>query len=184
MPAHTEVTPLRVLFVCTANVCRSPYMEATARTMLPCGGVVFTSAGTRGLEEEQMEPEMAACLPEAAAGFAERFRSRPLRRDLLDAADLVLTAEVAHRATLLAERPALFRKVLTLGQAATAMGRIEAGPPPGQLIERLVQARGAADPALDVPDPYGRGPGAAVFAASTIDGLLEAIVPGLAAVEA
>ena len=42
--------PLRVLFVCTANICRSPFMEIYARS-LAGDGVVVSSAGTYGMDK-------------------------------------------------------------------------------------------------------------------------------------
>ena len=40
--------PIRVLFVCTANICRSPYLELRARQLLgPDSGVEVSSAGTQ-----------------------------------------------------------------------------------------------------------------------------------------
>ncbi len=45
----TDHRPLHVLFVCTANICRSPYMELTARGWrAPPRTIEFTSAGTHG----------------------------------------------------------------------------------------------------------------------------------------
>jgi sulfate adenylyltransferase len=174
--------PVRVLFVCTANVCRSPYMESRAATLLPGRGVAtFSSAGTRAVDGAPMDGDMAAALAGAASGFASTFRSRHLSRDLVDEADLVLTAEAAHRSELLAERPVLFRKTLTLGQAAAAVRRMPAPQTPGELLSLLPGIRGHADPALDVPDPVGAGPHAALAVGSTIDRLLAVVVPALVA---
>ena len=93
--------PLRVLFVCTANICRSPYLELRARQLLgPDSGVVVTSAGTRGFDDEPVsdttEAEFARWGTEV-----EGFRSRPATGEMVDEADLMLTAEAAHRTRLL-----------------------------------------------------------------------------------
>ena len=177
-PSRDPSGPLKVLFVCTANICRSPYMELAARRLLPeDGGVVFSSAGTRGFDASEMDAEMAARLDGVDASS---FRSRPLTRELLEEADLVLTAEASHRAFILDEQPGLFRKVFTLGQAAAAIQRIDDGLPRTELLARLAQARGSADPALDVADPYRRGPEAAAEAAAAIERLLAVVVPALA----
>lgn len=169
--------PLKVLFVCTANICRSPYMELAARRLVPDeGDMVFTSAGTRGFDAAAMDAEMAALLD----GGTAAFRSRPLTRELLAEADLVLTAEASHRAFILEDEPGLVRKVFTLGQAAAAIERLETGLPRQELLVRLAQARGSADPALDVADPYRRGPEAAARAAATIERLLAVVLPALA----
>jgi sulfate adenylyltransferase len=168
---------LKVLFVCTANICRSPYMELTARRLVPdASDIVFSSAGTRGFDAVEMDAEMAALVD----GDTTAFRSRPLTRELLAEADLVLTAEASHRSFLLEEQPGLVRKVFTLGQAAAAVQRLEPGLPREELLTRLAQARGSADPALDVTDPYRRGPQAAAQAAATIERLLAVVLPALA----
>jgi sulfate adenylyltransferase len=172
----TAVEPLKVLFVCTANICRSPYMELTARRLVPDeSDIVFSSAGTRGFDAAEMDEAMASLLN----GDAAAFRSRPLTRELLEEADLVLTAEASHRSFILGEQPALFRKVFTLGQAAAAIQRLEPGLPREELLTRLAHARGSADAELDVRDPYRRGPEAADEAAATIERLLAVILPAL-----
>ena len=56
--------PLRVLFVCTANICRSPFLELTAR-QLASGStdVQFASAGTQGFTDHAMDEVMTQTLP-------------------------------------------------------------------------------------------------------------------------
>ena len=55
---------MKVLFVCTANICRSPSAEALARAAgLP--DVVFGSAGTHATGGEPINPDMVGG---AAAG--------------------------------------------------------------------------------------------------------------------
>src|SRR5690606_26727935 len=59
----TEVAPkdpLKVLFVCTANICRSAYAEVAARRLLgDRTDLEFTSAGTHGHDGEPLNAEMA-----------------------------------------------------------------------------------------------------------------------------
>ncbi|WGL53067.1 adenylyl-sulfate kinase [Nocardioides sp. BP30] len=169
--------PLKVLFVCTANICRSPFMELTARRLAGTAGLEFSSAGTHGWDDKPMDAAMVQVLGDGIE--AGDFRSRAVSRDLLDRADLVLTAEAAQRSYLLQDHPDLFRKVFTLGQAAEAIGRLEPGLAPTEVVERLASARGHADPALDVPDPYRRGPEAAAAAAEHIGRLLATVLPAL-----
>jgi sulfate adenylyltransferase len=169
--------PLKVLFVCTANICRSPFMELTARSLAGDARVSFASAGTHGFDASPMDDALVEVL--AQGMDASAFRSRPLTRELLEEADLVLTAESAHRSFILDDHPGLFRKVFTLGQAAEAVGRLEPGLTPAEVVARLGAARGSADPALDVPDPYRRGPEAAAAAAERITALLRALLPAL-----
>ncbi|MBJ7359671.1 MAG: adenylyl-sulfate kinase, partial [Nocardioides sp.] len=105
-------TSFHVLFVCTANICRSASLEALARHAAPEGtDLVFSSAGTHGWTDQHVDEAIRAALP--AEIDATDFRSRQLTKDLLDEADLVLTAESAHRSHILDEQPQLFRKVYT-----------------------------------------------------------------------
>ncbi len=167
-----------MLFVCTANICRSATLEALARRALPEGGdVVFTSAGTHGYVDSPLNEVMAGALPTDVDVSA--FRSRPLTSRLLEEADLVLTAEAAHRAFILDDQPHLFRKVFTLGQFAAAVERAPEGLSREELLAQVGEDRGAADPALDLPDPYGRGPEAAAACVARIDELLRIVLPAL-----
>ena len=91
-----ENQPLSVLFVCTANICRSPYMELLARHLAPTEtGLRFSSAGTMGMREEPMDPTMAAQLVLRGAS-AEGFRSRRATGTLVEQADVVLTGGQAR----------------------------------------------------------------------------------------
>jgi len=168
--------PFHVLFVCTANVCRSPSLEAMARYAAP-EGLVFSSAGTHGWTDQPVTDEMRAALP--AGVDTAGFRSRPLTRQILEAADLVLTAESAHRSLILEDQPQLFRKVYTLGQFAQAVEKAPEGLSRDELLAHVAAARGPADPALDVADPYRRGPEAAAGCVARLEELLHVVLPAL-----
>ena len=118
---------------------------------------------------------MVAALPPDLDTSA--FRSRRLTGALLDEADLVLTMEAAHRTFILDDHPELFRKVFTLGQFAEAVEQAPEGLDRDELLAHLGAARRTADPALDVPDPYRRGPEAASECVARLDELLRAVLP-------
>lgn len=167
---------LRVLFVCTANICRSAYAEVVARSWPGAGAEVeFTSAGTHGLPAQPLNRDIAEFLPPGARG--DDFASRKVTRALVDEADLVLTADASHRAFLLEEDPRPFRKVLTLGQFAEAAGRSELRG--RELIAAVGRQQPPARPEHDVRDPYRRGRAANAEAAARIDELLAIVVPAL-----
>jgi sulfate adenylyltransferase len=171
--------PLRVLFVCTANICRSPYMEVTARNLAgPDATVEFSSAGTHGFREYPMDAVMAATLTERGLD-ATGFLSQPLTAALIEDADLVLTAEASHRAFILDDHAAAFRKVFTLGQVAEGVRNSPEDLGRDDLLRLLGDRRGASEPRFDVRDPYGRGSDAAEEAAQQIDELLRVVVPAL-----
>ena len=178
-PTSGNDAPLRVLFVCTANICRSAFMEVVARHLAGKDAAIeFSSAGTHGLDREPMNEDMVVTLDGRDVEHAE-FRSRPLTGDLIADADLVLTAESTHRTFILDDHPAEFRKVFTLGQFAAAVQADDSGATGRDLLERIGERRGTADPALDIPDPYRRGPEASTRAATTIEYLLQIVLPAL-----
>ena len=170
--------PFRVLFVCTANICRSASVEFLARAAVPeDSDLVFESAGTQGYTDAPVEAAMAAALPQGLE-FGT-FRSRPLTAAMLEDADLVLTMEAAHRDLVLRDHPQLFRKVFTLGQFAEAVDHAPPGLDRAALLTHVGDARGPADPALDVVDPYGRGPEAASGCVARLEELLRVVLPAL-----
>jgi sulfate adenylyltransferase len=171
--------PLKVLFVCTANICRSPYMELTARHLAGNDPTLeFASAGTHGFTDEPMNQPMVEVLQPGTTGHDD-FRSRRLTTAELDWADVVLTAEASHRQFILDDNPALFRKVFTLGQFIEAVADIGTGVHGRELLGQLQQRRGPATADLDIADPYRRGDRAARTAAEHIDRLLRAAVTAL-----
>ena len=170
--------PVNVLFVCTANICRSPFMELLSRQLTPEGGAVYSSAGTRGFTDAPMCEEMAAELTERQIAH-DGFRSRVLTGDHIEQADLVLTAETSHRRFILDDQPGAFRRVFTLGQFVQALQADDSGDTGHDLLVQLGERRGLADPSLDVPDPFRRGPEIAAQCASTIEGMLRVVVPAL-----
>jgi protein-tyrosine-phosphatase len=168
--------PLKVLFICTANICRSPAMELIARDLAGSSDVVFSSAGTHARRRQRMNPEMVATLPEGMS--SDDFRSRHVDAALLADADLVLTAEQSHRQHILDDFPHLLRKVFTLGQFAATIAEIPdlSGR---ALVEAAGQRRTPAAPEHDVADPYRRGAAAAEAATGTISAMLSVVVPRL-----
>ena len=171
--------PLKVLFVCTANICRSPFMELTARHLAGDAPLEFRSAGTHGFADHPMNPEMAVTLESRGVTGEQGFRSRPLTKVELDWADVVLTAEADHRQFILDDHPALFRKVFTLGQFVDSLSGQD-GLHGRDLLTAVGAHRTAAAPELDVADPYRRGPEACERAAAHIESLLRAALAALA----
>jgi protein-tyrosine phosphatase len=129
---------MKILFVCTGNICRSPTAEGVFRHMVEEAGlgntVVTDSAGTHGYH---IGDPPDARSTKAAAGRG--FDLSPLRARKVTAADfrdfdLILAMDQGHLAHLAALRP----------QDATAELK---------LFLDFHPARGK-----DVPDPYYGGP--------------------------
>jgi len=181
-PTETAAaSPIRVLFVCTANICRSPYLELRARQLLGAdSGVVVSSAGTHGFDAEPASDTMEAEFARHGTDHTA-FRSRPVTGDLVDDADLVLTAEAGHRTRLLEDRPAAFRKTFTLGQFVASARAVDPALRGRDLIAALAVRRVPASPDHDIADPYRRGPEAAARAAVQMEDLLAVVVDRLRA---
>ena len=176
---HLDLRPshdaLNVLFVCTANICRSPFMEITARDLAGDAPITFASTGTHGQPSMEMNEEMAANL----AASDPTFRSQPLTRDLVEWADLILTAENSHRVFIMEEHPSSLSKVFTLGQFA----RVAQAAPElrgRDLIAAAAQRRTPPLPEDDIDDPYRRGKAAASVAAGRMSTMLSSVVSALA----
>lgn len=170
-----------MLFVCTANISRSPYAERRAAYLAaggPADGLRIASAGVPGFPGNPMDPAMLREL-EARGGDARGHLSRSVTEEVLEAADVVITVEFAHRMRITELWPRQAPKVFGLRQLADALGRRD-GAAPG--LAALDSALGVARPdslTWDVADPYKRGATAARRCADEIDEALAVIVPGL-----
>ncbi|WP_050668413.1 arsenate reductase/protein-tyrosine-phosphatase family protein [Luteipulveratus halotolerans] len=173
--------PTTVLFVCTGNICRSPYAERYARLLVERAGAAdwqLGSAGTSAVVGAPVETSMAADLARHGAD-PEGFAARQLTPALLTDADLVVTMERYHRSYVVDDHPLLARRTLTLRQLQRAV----AAQPPGLTGRRLLDAVTgqvvAPRPGDSIADPYGRGSAAMQSAAAAIREVLDATVPRL-----
>jgi protein-tyrosine phosphatase len=154
--------PPRILFVCHANLCRSPLAERLARQLLekrlgvPALATV-SSAGSHAEPDRPMHPHAETVLSERGADVSG-FRSRRLTGELVRQADLVLTAARDQRATCVTLAPTAVRRTFTLRQ----FGRLAGGYPAEQLPselpvrERLLVVRdGMGDLRARLPIPAG-----------------------------
>lgn len=174
----------RVLFVCTANICRSAYADVMARhlmaDLLDGRGTPlrFASAGTWGFDQHPMCPEMVD-QAEARGVDASWFRSQRVTRELIADAHLVLAAGTDHVSFLVDEWPAEYKKVFTFNQFAAAIADAAPQLTGRELLAHAQANRRPANRRGDLPDPYRRGSVAAAESAELIDAYLELILQDL-----
>jgi len=145
-----------VLAVCTANVCRSPMMEALLREQLAPGHFEVASAGVRGWDKQPMDGMAALELARLGAS-AKGFLSHPLDSYLIDSADLILTATREHRSAVLEHDPRGLRRTFTLREFAALAERVEASSLP-DLVATAARSRSLGPIDIDIADPYRRSP--------------------------
>lgn len=135
----------RLIFVCEANVCRSPLMEILMRAQPGMRDWHISSAGTRvgagGLEMCQVSASVAY-----AGSRNTKQQKRPHRSAALDAAalrasDLVLTASRAERSVVAALVPEVRSRMFTLREAVY----LGAEPVQQRELELLAQFGSDAD---------------------------------------
>jgi protein-tyrosine phosphatase len=109
--------------VCAANVCRSPlsaFLLQHRLSRLPgFEHLVVESAGVSAREGSEIcEHVRRTERTEGFAAFAAAHRSRPLSRDIIDGASLILTASTAERSAVAALAPSARPRTFTLREAA------------------------------------------------------------------
>lgn len=165
---------VRILFVCTGNICRSPMGERLTRAFLDdalgasAAAVGTTSAGTHAVVGKGMDPSSELVLA-GLGGDPNGFQARQLTAEMVNAADLTLTMTRHHRRDVLKLAPRAMFRTYTLREAADLLTNVDlaALPPVLPLRERataLVAALGAQRAtrrrterdADDVLDPIGQ----------------------------
>jgi protein-tyrosine-phosphatase len=145
-----------ILFVCTANICRSPMAAAIMRQRI--AGIDLTdqveveSAGLWARDGQPASEDVITVLAERGIPL-EDHRSQPLTPTLLGRADIVLVMEEAHRRSIFYLAPKHLHKVL--------------------LLTELV---GDYD---DIDDPYGGPVEGYVYTEAQLEALIDAGLPRL-----
>lgn len=121
----------KILFVCTANVCRSPMAQELFNALAEDGGLPFRaeSAGTAALEDKPMAENAIAALEEVGI-YPGAHRARQVTRDMLGEYELVLTMSPQHTVTLRRLKGSAARGVYTLLEYATGGSAEESIPDP------------------------------------------------------
>jgi protein-tyrosine phosphatase len=164
-----QSAPLSILVICTANLCRSPVAEALMRAAAARNDLPWSvaSAGTHARPGLPIHPAMADVLLQRQVDVTE-FVSQRLSVDLLDRADIILTATAAHRTTSARMHPRSIGRTFLLLEFAELMehrrhaGRDlshESAPTVLAEVRRLQSSRQPSPVgAYDLADPIGQPP--------------------------
>jgi protein-tyrosine-phosphatase len=118
MNLGSDPSTVRLLFVCTGNLCRSAAADRLMSDWAAASGapVVVRSAGTRARAGRPIHPKTARAL-ERHGVSGEGFASGRLAAGDIDWADVVLTMTAEHRDEVVGVAPRGMQKVFTLLEA-------------------------------------------------------------------
>lgn len=158
-----------ILFVCSANVCRSVLAEHLARRTLDVrlgsyrAGFRVASAGISAQDGLSVHPYTAATLLHFGVDGTD-FSSRRITQAHVDEADLILSAALEHRDEVVALRPRASRRTYLLKEfarlvavAAQECADGDAADRPWRLVEHAARLRGQIPPSRpddgEIADP-------------------------------
>lgn len=192
LPLDQRVPRFVVLFVCTANVCRSPMAQALAATLMPENKhpVEFRSAGAQAHAAHHVDATALAILAERGASGAQQ-PARALTAGQISGAGLILTAEREHRAGVLRLAPEALNRTFTLLEFARVISSLDCGElrsayaagGPGEVVCQASRHRGPvralADDRDALADPIGGSVAAFRACADAITTALAIVLPAL-----
>lgn len=186
---------VRIMTVCTGNICRSPYAQLALGHALESvrpGDFEVVSAGTQALIGNAVEPGSASILD--TKGIAhDTFAARQISERMLDDVDIVLPLEVAHRKIVLSYSPRHLKRAYTVKEFARLLDSADEREPWTQrlaglttteerwaaLPSHLARERGlsrAPEGADDIDDPYRQPQEVFDRMAAEVDAAVERIV--------
>lgn len=161
--------PFRVLFVCTANMCRSPlaehlFAEEVERRDGSGHSWAVASAGTHVTAGTEVHELVREVLAERGLPVPRASSHQVVEADV-ESADLILTAAREHRSWIVTRVPSAVRRTFTLRQFARlcAAGWREVGAgavlDPSHLLDLVTVGRRVVGPVSEeedlVVDPMG-----------------------------
>lgn len=155
---------MKILFVCTGNLCRSPTAEVLLKSALDrlgCEGIEAASVGTWAYPGSPATPEAVDTMRRRGIDLSEH-RSRPVEQAELSATDLIVVMTSVHEREIRMLAPDVMDKVVLLKELPEF--DLRDLPSSGTRGERLGALLALPRPerrrALDVDDPMGLPSGA------------------------
>ena len=186
---------VRIMTVCTGNICRSPYAQLAlghAFESVRPGAFEIVSAGTQALIGNPVEPGSASIL-DAKGITHDHFAARQISERMLDDIDIVLPLEVSHRKIVLSYSPRHLKRAYTVKELARLLDSAGEREPWTQrlaglttpeerwaaLPSHLARERGlsrAPEGTDDIDDPYRQPQEVFDRMAAEVDAAVERIV--------
>ena len=178
---------MHIMFVCTGNICRSPMGELLLKRYLAGTSIQVSSAGTRGLPAQRINPSSARLMGEIGID-ASMFCSRRLTKSMAQSADLILCFEKKHRKNIVTLEPRAVKYTFQINDFAnmseycavhglvagkTVQGRLSS------IIEASTMIRPMIPDAPDIADPIGQPFESFQVAAQETNMALKKILRGL-----
>ena len=195
-PRRYTARVLRILLICTGNICRSPMalgFLADRSGRLLDGALIVRSAGTWARPGSPPTPEAEASVAERGIDISDH-RSTPVSSDLIGWADLIITMTAEQRDEVLDITPDAADRTFTLKELVALLGAL---PPPeversrDALLARVDEAsalrasgRAPAPADADVVDPIGMSDETYRAVAWELEELTDALVRRLAGADA
>ncbi|HEY4535116.1 MAG TPA: low molecular weight phosphatase family protein [Enteractinococcus sp.] len=162
---------IRILTVCTGNICRSPLAAELLASRLDPQNFIVESAGTSALVGEQMPDPAIEIATRLGARAPEHHRAVVLTSETVVAADLILGMELDHRRRAAQLHPTAVRRSFTLLEFAHIAAQITDAQlisvarhwedPYAAALDTVMRMRGVVsrlptERDYDVEDPFGR----------------------------
>ena len=150
---------MKILFVCTGNLCRSPMAEGLMRYLLQergCSDVEVASVGTWAYHGSPATTEAIETLRKRGVDL-EAHRSRPAEVAQLNDADVVVAMTSVHVREIASLAPEAINKVVLMKELKEIEpDELPDGAAPAERVGALLRGRRPKSRrSLDVDDPMG-----------------------------